>query len=137
MYGLTLKYVNFNYKETEGPPASTLIILLYRGYIFAFDLFFGGQILNPPEVESQLSYIENWCKSRNTSGPGVGALTTTDRTKWAFNRNYLKSLSPKNEQILEIIENALMVCAFDDKEPQTLLEVILFFNFLALFPLFE
>jgi carnitine O-acetyltransferase len=82
--------------------------------------------LTAPEFESQLSYIENWCKQQPKSGPGVGALTTTDRTKWALNRKHLKSLSSRNEEILNIIENSLTVLAFDDKEPQTQIEVILF-----------
>jgi len=114
-----------------------MIIVLYRGYIFAYDSLIDGQILTVPEVESQLTYIENWCKSQTKSGPGVGALTTTERTKWALNRLHLKNLSPNNEEILNVIENALTVCAFDDKEPQTQVEVIIsFFNYINKFSRF-
>ena len=55
----------------------------------------------------------------------MGALTATDRTKWAQNRQILKSLSPDNEKYLDIIEKALSVCALDDSEPQTLRDVSL------------
>ncbi len=87
--------------------------------------------MTAPEFESQLSYIENWCKQQPKSGPGVGALTTTDRTKWALNRKHLKSLSSRNEEILNAIENSLTVLAFDDKEPQTQIEVILFLTIMG------
>jgi carnitine O-acetyltransferase len=89
-------------------------------------MLFEGQSLTGPEIEAQLSYIENWCKQRTTSGSAVGALTTTDRTKWALNRQYLKSLDPKNEEFLNIIENSLMVAVLDDNEPLTQEEVIYF-----------
>jgi len=104
--------------------ASTDIIILYRGYIFSFDVLLDGELLTAPEIEAQLSYIENWCKSQPKSGPSIGALTTTDRTKWALNRQYLKSLDPKNENILNTIENSLFVIVIDDNEPSSQEEVI-------------
>ena len=107
--------------------------MLYRGYIFAFDNVIDGQFLTAPEIESQLSYIENWCQSQSQNGPGVGALTTTGRTEWAHNRQYLKSLSPENEKYLEIIEKAMSVCAFEDKEPQNPREVNINFPNFSLF----
>ncbi|XP_054166404.1 peroxisomal carnitine O-octanoyltransferase-like [Oppia nitens] len=105
--------------ESEGPIASTITIVLYRGYIFAFDNLVNGQFLTAPEIEIQLNYIENWCQSQTQSGPGVGSLTSTDRTKWAENRKYLQQLTHENEKYLNIIEDALSVCALDDNQPNT------------------
>ena len=84
---------------------------------------FDGQYLTAPELETQLSYIENWVQNQSQDGPGVGALTTAPRTDWALNRQYLKRLSPDNEKYLDIIEKSLSVCAFEDKEPQNQCEV--------------
>ena len=105
---------------------STVSIVLYRGYIFCYDNVFDGQYLTAPEIESQLSYIEKWVQSQDRDGPGVGALTTTPRAEWALNREYLKSLSAENAKYLDIIEKAMNVCAFDDKEPPTQREVNIF-----------
>lgn len=114
-----------NFKtESEGPTASTTSIVLYKGYIFAFENLIDGQLLTAPEIEAQLTYVENWCNSQPLCGSGVGALTTTNRAEWAINRKYLKSLSKENENYLEIIENSLNVCALDDKVPKTSIETL-------------
>lgn len=56
-------------------------------------------------------------------GPGIGSLTTTDRSVWAHNREYLQRLHPDNEIGLKTIENALMCIALDDAEPLNQQEV--------------
>lgn len=119
--------------SSEGRPESVEMIILHKGYIFALNptqqLNNSGKItsqnnensepklLTPPALEKQLRYIEDWAKYR-PYGPGVGALTTTDRDDWAEAYNYLSGLSDTNKQILERIEKALAVFVLDDDEPE-------------------
>lgn len=109
--------------ESEGSAAPTNLIVLYRGYLFSFDLAPNEQILTAPEIQHQLAFIENWCQQQSSEGPAVGALTATDRTKWALNRQYLLDLSEENKKIIDTIENSLFVVTFDDNQPITQEEV--------------
>ncbi|XP_054166845.1 peroxisomal carnitine O-octanoyltransferase-like [Oppia nitens] len=107
-----------NFKtESEGGSSPNNIILLYKGHIFSFDLVQNDQLLTAPEIEHQLKHIENWCQQNGTTGSGIGSLTTTDRTKWADNRDYLIKLNKDNEDILNTIENSMFVVALDDNQP--------------------
>ncbi|CAG2178146.1 unnamed protein product [Oppiella nova] len=110
--------------ESEGSKAPTNLIVLYRGYLFSFDLVENDEILTAHEIEGQLKFIEDWCQQQSTAGPGVGALTTTDRTKWAQNREYLIQLSADNKTILDTIESSLLAVALDDNEPITQEEIL-------------
>lgn len=102
----------------EGPLASSNIIVLYRGYIFSFDAILPNEdILTPQEFTYQLYYIEKWCQAQERDGPGIGALTITDRSTWAKNHEYLKSLHPENAKNLDMIQKAICVFAFEDSEP--------------------
>lgn len=74
-------------------------------------------ILTPQELEYQLHFIEKWCQSQEREGPGIGALTVTDRSLWAKNREYLRSLHPENVKYMDLIENAIGAYAFEDSEP--------------------
>lgn len=103
---------------SEGPVASTNVIVLYRGYIFTFDMILPDEsILTPQELAYQLLFIEKWCQSQERDGPGIGALTVTDRSLWAKNRQYLRALHPENAKIMDVIEKAIGVYAFEDSEP--------------------
>ena len=103
---------------SEGPLHSSNVIVLYRGYIFTFDMILPDEsILTPQELAYQLMFIEKWCQSQETDGPGIGALTVAERSVWAKNRQYLRSLHPENAKILDLIENAISVYAFEDSEP--------------------
>jgi len=105
---------------SEGPSAPNNIIVMYRGYIFSFDAIFNEQqLLCPQEIAYQLYYIEKWCQAQDRDGPGVGALTVTDRSVWAKNRDYLRTLHPENARILDLIEKSVMVFAYEDSEPLT------------------
>ena len=117
LYNLII-YTIFLFKtESEGPPGPTNIVVLYRGYIFSVEAFHEDQLLNPNQFCSQLQFIENWCKEQPNDGPGIGALTVNDRTTWAKNRQYLRSLSEDNAKFIDLIENSLMVVSFSDSEP--------------------
>lgn len=105
----------------EGMPKSTEVIVLHKGYIFAIKpITMHGQsqasILSAPQIEKQLKYIEDWCEKRPL-GPGVGALTTAERSEWTEARDKLSKVCYKNQQILERIDQALSVLVLDDSDP--------------------
>lgn len=86
--------------------------------MFTFDIILPDEsILTPQELAYQLLFIEKWCQSQERDGPGIGALTVTDRSLWAKNRHYLRALHPENAKIMDVIENAIGVYAFEDSEP--------------------
>ncbi|XP_076135945.1 peroxisomal carnitine O-octanoyltransferase [Alosa pseudoharengus] len=107
--------INYFRTESEGACPSHLIVMC-RGRIFTFDVLCDGQILTPPELLRQLTYIKQCCDGE-PSGEGVSALTTEERTRWAKTREHLMSLDPANESILEIIQSSLFVVSLDDSKP--------------------
>ncbi|NXO64106.1 OCTC octanoyltransferase, partial [Phainopepla nitens] len=101
--------------EAEGECPSHLIVLC-RGRIFAFDTICDGSMLTPPEIFRQLTYIQNRCYSE-PDGPGLAALTSNERTKWAELREYLIHLDPKNLTLLEKIQRSVFVVGLDESSP--------------------
>lgn len=105
----------------EGPPESTEVIVLHKGYIFAIKpVSMYGQnnvsIQSAPQIEKQLKHIEEWCSQRS-AGPGVGVLTTLERTDWTEARAKLSQICDENRQLLDRIDRALSVLVLDDDEP--------------------
>lgn len=107
---------NYFKTESEGSSPSHLIAMC-RGRIFTFDAVHDDQILSPPEISRQLSYIQNICQS-GRDGLGLSALTTEERTRWALSRDHLISLDPKNLSHLERIQTGLFVVSLDEDCPQ-------------------
>lgn len=112
----------------EGPPESIEIIVLYRGYAFAIrpvTMLSPSQacILAAPQIEKQLLHIEEWCQSRSVEGPGVGSLTTNERSVCTEARQELIRVSAHNEHLVDRIEKALSVLVLDDSEPQNTSEI--------------
>ncbi|AWO96610.1 putative peroxisomal carnitine O-octanoyltransferase [Scophthalmus maximus] len=107
----------FNYFKTEreGPCPSHLVAMC-RGRIFTFDALCDGQILTPPEILRQLSYVKERCEGE-PEGHGLSALTTEERTRWAKAREHLISIDPHNKTILETIQSSLFVIALDETKP--------------------
>ncbi|XP_040290476.1 peroxisomal carnitine O-octanoyltransferase [Bufo bufo] len=106
-----------NYFKTESEGGCpTHLIAMCRGRIFTFEAVLNGQILSPPEILRQLSYIQNLCQS-GRDGLGLSALTTEERTRWALSREHLISLDPKNLSHLERIQSSLFVVSLDDECP--------------------
>lgn len=99
---------------------------MYRGYLFSFEAIDRSieEPLTPKEIAYQLGYIQDWCSNQTFDGPGLGSLTTMDRSNWAKNREYLINLHPQNAEILKKIEESLLVISFDDQEPLSQGEVI-------------
>ncbi|XP_047454810.1 peroxisomal carnitine O-octanoyltransferase [Mugil cephalus] len=106
---------NYFKTEREGPCPSHLVVMC-RGRIFTFDALYDGQILTPPELLRQLSYVKERC-DREPEGDGVGALTTEERTRWAKAREHLISIDPHNKTILETIQSSLFVISLDGTKP--------------------
>ncbi|NWS29424.1 OCTC octanoyltransferase, partial [Polioptila caerulea] len=114
--GLTRDSLGSYFKtEAEGECPSHLTVLC-RGRVFAFDAMHEGSMLTPPEIFRQLTYIQKRCYSE-PDGPGLAALTSNERTKWAELREYLIHLDPKNLALLEKIQRSLFVVGLDDSSP--------------------
>uniref|UniRef100_A0AAA9SDI4 Peroxisomal carnitine O-octanoyltransferase n=1 Tax=Bos taurus TaxID=9913 RepID=A0AAA9SDI4_BOVIN len=107
--------INYFRTESEGHSPSHLAVLC-RGRVFVFDVMHEGYLMTAPEIQRQLTYIQKKCHSE-PDGPGVAALTTEERTRWAKAREYLISLNPENLTILEKIQSSLLVFCLDDDSP--------------------
>lgn len=106
-----------NYFKTvsEGPCPSHLVVIC-RGRIFTFEGVCNGEILTPPELFRQLSYVKAQCEDR-AEGAGVAALTSEERTQWAKAREHLINIDPHNKDLLEIIQSSLFVISLDETKP--------------------
>uniref|UniRef100_A0A8C5T8U9 Peroxisomal carnitine O-octanoyltransferase n=1 Tax=Malurus cyaneus samueli TaxID=2593467 RepID=A0A8C5T8U9_9PASS len=114
--GVTRDSIGSYFKtEAEGECPSHLIVLC-RGRVFTFDAMHEGSMLTPPEIFRQLIYVQKRCHSE-PDGPGLAALTSNERTKWAELREYLIHLDPKNLALLEKIQRSLFVVGLDDSSP--------------------
>ncbi|XP_058534087.1 peroxisomal carnitine O-octanoyltransferase [Ochotona princeps] len=107
--------VNYFRTESEGHCPSHLAVLC-RGRVFVFDVIHEGGVLTPPEILRQLTHIHSRCHSE-PEGPGVAALTSEERTRWAKAREYLIGLDPKNLTLLEKIQSSLFVYSIEDSRP--------------------
>lgn len=106
-----------NYFRTESEGYSpTHIVVLCRGRVFVFDAIHEGCLITPPEILRQLTYIHKKCHSE-PDGPGVAALTSEERTRWAKARDYLINLDPENLTRLEKIQSSLLVYSLEDDSP--------------------
>lgn len=107
--------INYFRTEHEGHCPSHIVVLC-RGRVFAFDVIHEGCLITPPEILRQLTYIHKKCHSEPV-GPGIAALTSEERTRWAKAREYLISLDPENLTILEKIQSSLLVYSIEDGRP--------------------
>lgn len=111
----------------EGPPVSTEVVVLHKGYAFALQpvqMSPSGEakIMPATDIELRLRAIEDWCKYR-PHGPGVAALTSRERTDWTEARAQLIELNPRNKSALNRIDRALSVLILDESEPQSEAEI--------------
>ncbi|XP_076594199.1 peroxisomal carnitine O-octanoyltransferase-like [Chaetodon auriga] len=106
---------NYFKTELEGPCPSHLVVIC-RGRIFTFDALCDGQILTPPELLRQLSYVKERCEAE-PEGDGVSALTSEERTRWAKAREHLINIDPHNKTILETIQSSLFIICLDETKP--------------------
>ncbi|XP_042346108.1 peroxisomal carnitine O-octanoyltransferase isoform X1 [Plectropomus leopardus] len=111
---------NYFKTESEGPCPSHLVVMC-RGRIFTFNAVYDGQILTPPELLRQLTYVKERCE-REPEGDGVSALTSDERTRWAQAREHLISIDPHNNTILETIQSSMFVISLDEVKPYSTAE---------------
>ncbi|KAF0879424.1 peroxisomal carnitine O-octanoyltransferase [Crocuta crocuta] len=107
--------INYFRTESEGHSPTHLTVLC-RGRVFVFDVMHEGSLMTPPEIHRQLTYIHKKCHSE-PDGPGIPALTSEERTRWAKAREYLISLDPENLTRLEKIQSSLLVYSIEDSSP--------------------
>uniref|UniRef100_A0A5F9D9C2 Peroxisomal carnitine O-octanoyltransferase n=1 Tax=Oryctolagus cuniculus TaxID=9986 RepID=A0A5F9D9C2_RABIT len=107
--------MNYFRTESEGHSPSHLAVLC-RGRVFVFDVIHEGSLITPPEFLRQLTHIQEKCR-REPEGPGIAALTSEERTRWAKAREYLISLDPENLTLLEKIQSSLFVYSMEDGRP--------------------
>ncbi|XP_072269521.1 peroxisomal carnitine O-octanoyltransferase [Pyxicephalus adspersus] len=107
--------INYFKTESEGS-CPTHLIVMCRGRIFSFEAVIDGQMLSPPEILRQFSYVQNICQSQR-DGIGLSALTSEERTRWALSREHLISLDPKNLSHLERIQSSLFIVSLDEDSP--------------------
>lgn len=107
--------INYFKTEREGHSPSHIVVLC-RGRVFVLDAIHEGCLITPPEILRQLTYIHKKCHSE-PDGPGIAALTSEERTRWAKAREYLISLDPENLTILEKIQSSLLVYSIEDDSP--------------------
>ncbi|KAK7886788.1 hypothetical protein WMY93_026409 [Mugilogobius chulae] len=106
---------NYFKTESEGPCPSHIVVLC-RGRIFMFNAVCDGEILTPPELLRQLTFVKQCCENK-PEGDGVAALTSEERTRWAKAREHLINIDPHNKDILELIQSSLFVISLGEAKP--------------------
>ncbi|XP_078572634.1 peroxisomal carnitine O-octanoyltransferase-like isoform X2 [Branchiostoma floridae x Branchiostoma japonicum] len=116
--GVTMdKLVSHFRTEAEGA-APTHITVLCKGRVFKLEVIDQeGEPLTPPELKRQLDSVKEQCENA-PEGPHISTLTAEDRTKWAKVREKLMAMDAVNADHLSIIEQSIVVLAFDDATPK-------------------
>ncbi|TEB30576.1 acyltransferase ChoActase/COT/CPT [Coprinellus micaceus] len=77
-----------------------------------------GHDLSYSELEAQFNKVKSLAGSES-SPVSIGSFTADNRDSWTDNRAKLIAASPKNAELLEKIESAMIVVALDDGAPVT------------------
>jgi len=100
------------------PKENNHIVVVRKNRFFVVPLTNAqGAEVSYAELEAQFKQIRE--VAGDSAGPGVGALTSDHRDHWADNRAKLLAASPKNAELLQKIESAMVVVALDDIAPVT------------------
>ncbi|KAF0298202.1 Peroxisomal carnitine O-octanoyltransferase [Amphibalanus amphitrite] len=92
--------------ESEGCTPTHLVILC-NGRLYTSPLL-EPETERPLTIEEYQTILERVKEMAAAEpGPGLAALTMDNRTRWAENREYLRSLSPENAASLEVVESAV------------------------------
>ncbi|CAF4750516.1 unnamed protein product [Rotaria sp. Silwood1] len=106
-------------EDIQSPP--THVIVIRNGHLFTFDLYESKKLLTPPEILLRLEDIVK--RSDQNPGLGLGALTALPRDEWAEIRDHLCDINEQNKINFQMIEQALLVYALDDDNPENLTEL--------------
>ncbi|CAF3009700.1 unnamed protein product [Rotaria sp. Silwood2] len=106
-------------EDVQTPP--THIVIIRNGHLFTFDLYESKKLLTPPEILRRLEDIVK--QSDKSSGLGLGALTALPRDEWTDIHDHLCQINEQNKINFQIIEQALLVYALDNDNPENLTEL--------------
>ncbi|CAF4883392.1 unnamed protein product [Rotaria sp. Silwood1] len=106
-------------EDVQTPP--THVVIIRNGHLFTFNLYESKKLLTPPEILRRLEDIVKQCDQ--STGLGLGALTALPRDEWAEIRNHLCEINEQNKINFQVIEQALLVYALDDDNPENLTEL--------------
>ncbi|CAG5135469.1 unnamed protein product [Candidula unifasciata] len=99
--------------ESEGACPSHVLVAS-KGHIFILDTHDeAGQILTPPELQSQLQKIKDRSLALGQA-QGVNYFTSEERTRWAEIRSRLIALHPHNYENLEKIQSSVIGVWLED-----------------------
>jgi carnitine O-acetyltransferase len=105
--------------------SATHIAVLCKGQFFVFNtLWPNGQLaILEPGLVKNFEAILNYAATRDpveSAMEAVGVLTAENRDQWASCRAKLVALSPKNAEMLRLVDTALFVVCLDDCSPESL-----------------
>lgn len=103
--------------EWPGPSRERHILVLHQGHAVTLDVLDeNGTPYDVDEVETGLRAAVRACED-DTNGEWVGAFTTSDRPRWARNRQAL--IDAGNDEALDRVERALFCVCLDDVAPSS------------------
>ncbi|MDI2029169.1 choline/carnitine O-acyltransferase [Saccharopolyspora sp. TS4A08] len=100
-----------NTPEHPGPSPARHIVVFFRGNAFRLDVI-GAD--GAPHSLDELAEALRRIAATTDRGPGVGALTSHDRVRWAANR---EALLVDNTASVDVIETALFCLALEHELP--------------------
>ncbi|XP_019636197.1 PREDICTED: peroxisomal carnitine O-octanoyltransferase-like isoform X1 [Branchiostoma belcheri] len=116
--GVTMDRIVSHFRTEAEGTAPTHITLLCKGRVFKLEVIDPeGEPLTPPELKRQLDSVRQQCENA-PEGPHISTLTAENRTKWAMIREKLMTMDTVNAENLSVIEQSIIVLAFDDAFPK-------------------
>ncbi|XP_078703845.1 peroxisomal carnitine O-octanoyltransferase-like isoform X1 [Branchiostoma floridae x Branchiostoma belcheri] len=116
--GVTMDRIVSHFRTEAEGTAPTHITLLCKGRVFKLEVIDPeGEPLTPPELKRQLDSVRQQCENV-PEGPHISTLTAENRTKWATIREKLMTMDTVNAENLSVIEQSIIVLAFDDAFPK-------------------
>jgi len=90
------------------------IVVIRHNVFYSLTLLNDDVLLTIEDIAQQINWI---LEHTPTSEPALGALTTMNRDNWAILRSRLAAYDAKNNDSLEIVDNALFVVCLDEIIP--------------------
>lgn len=95
------------------------IIVLHKGNIYVLNVYDNLEIKTYEQINSELENII----SEDSTGQGIGILTSMNRDMWADTRDKILNIDVQNKGNLEKIETAIFALCLDDSSPEILKDV--------------
>lgn len=99
--------------DWPGPSAERHVLVLHRGHLLEVEVIDADGV--PFGVDELTEGLRRAVALGSGAGPGVGALTSTDRPRWTRNRQAL--LAAGNADGLDAVERALFCVSLEDGSP--------------------